>query len=56
MQTGAGSTACTTMTAPEALARQQIDRQLAACGWAVQDYRRIDPAAGGGNLFWRRRS
>jgi len=41
------------MTAPETLARQQIDRELAACGWAVQDYRRIDPAAGRGNLFWR---
>jgi len=36
------------MTAPEALARQQIDRQLAACGWAVQDYRRFDPGAGRG--------
>lgn len=39
------------MTAPEALARQQIDRQLAVCGWVVQDYRRFDPVAGHGNLF-----
>ena len=36
------------MTAPEALARQQIDRQLAISGWVVQDYRRFDPAAGRG--------
>jgi type I restriction enzyme R subunit len=36
------------MTAPEALARQQIDRQLAACGWAVQDYRQFNPATARG--------
>jgi type I restriction enzyme R subunit len=36
------------MTAPEALARQQIDRQLAACGWVVQDYRQFNPATARG--------
>jgi type I restriction enzyme R subunit len=36
------------MTEPEALARQEIDRQLATSGWVVQDYRRFDPAAGRG--------
>lgn len=33
---------------PEQLARQQIDAQLAACGWIVQDYRQFNPAAGRG--------
>jgi type I restriction enzyme R subunit len=36
------------MTAPEALARQQIDTQLTACGWVVQDYRRFNPATARG--------
>lgn len=36
------------MTAPEALARQQIDTQLAACGWVVQDYRQFNPATARG--------
>ncbi len=30
---------------PEQLARQQIDQQLAAAGWAVQDYRQFHPNA-----------
>ncbi len=33
---------------PEQLARQQIDAQLAVCGWVVQDYRQFNPAAGRG--------
>ena len=33
---------------PEQLARQQIDAQLTACGWVVQDYRQFNPAAGRG--------
>ena len=33
---------------PEQLARQQIDAQLVACGWVVQDYRQFDPSAGRG--------
>ena len=36
------------MTAPEALARQQIDTQLADSGWAVQDYRQFNPSAARG--------
>jgi type I restriction enzyme, R subunit len=32
-------------TQPEQLARQQIDQQLAAAGWAVQDYRQFHPNA-----------
>jgi type I restriction enzyme R subunit len=31
---------------PEQLARNQIDAQLAACGWVVQDYKRFNPGAG----------
>ena len=33
---------------PEQLARQQIDAQLVACGWVVQDYKPFDPSAGRG--------
>ena len=33
---------------PEQQARQQIDAQLAACGWVVQDYRQFNPSAGRG--------
>ncbi len=33
---------------PEAKARIEIDRQLVACGWAVQDYKRINLGAGRG--------
>lgn len=31
---------------PEQKARQDIDRQLDACGWIVQDYRSMNIAAG----------
>ena len=31
---------------PEQLSRQQIDEQLRACGWIVQDYKAIDFSAG----------
>ena len=33
---------------PEQLARQQIDAQLTACGWVVQDYRQFNPSASRG--------
>ena len=33
------------MTAPEQLARQQIDALLIAAGWAVQDFRQFNPSA-----------
>ncbi len=33
---------------PEQRARQQIDAQLAACGWVVQDYKQFNPSAGRG--------
>lgn len=33
---------------PEQLARQQIDSQLVACGWVVQDYRAVDFSAARG--------
>jgi len=33
---------------PEQQARQQIDAQLAACGWVVQDYKQFNPSAGRG--------
>jgi type I restriction enzyme R subunit len=33
---------------PEQQARQQIDAQLLASGWAVQDYTKIDFSAGRG--------
>ena len=33
---------------PEQQARAQIDAQLAACGWVVQDYRAVDFSAGRG--------
>lgn len=33
---------------PEALAREQIDEQLIACGWSIQNYKRIDSGAGRG--------
>lgn len=33
---------------PEQVARQQIDSQLIACGWIVQDYKAIDFSAGRG--------
>lgn len=32
----------------EQLARQQIDAQLVACGWLVQDYKQFNPSAGRG--------
>lgn len=31
---------------PEEKTRQEIDRQLDACGWAVQDYRQMNITAG----------
>jgi type I restriction enzyme, R subunit len=31
---------------PEEKARQEIDRQLKACGWIVQDYREMNISAG----------
>jgi len=34
--------------APEQRARQQIDAQLVASGWIVQDYKRFNPGAGRG--------
>jgi type I restriction enzyme, R subunit len=34
--------------APEQRARQQIDAQLIACGWIVQDYKAVDFSAGRG--------
>jgi type I site-specific restriction endonuclease len=33
------------INAPEQIARQQIDQQLQAAGWAVQDYRQFHPNA-----------
>ena len=33
---------------PEALARQQIDAQLVAAGWIIQDYKAVDFSAGRG--------
>jgi type I restriction enzyme, R subunit len=33
------------LNSPEQIARQQIDQQLAAAGWAVQDYRQFHPNA-----------
>ena len=46
---------------PEAEAREEIDRQLAACGWAVQDYAKNDQHVeevrqvfGKGNEFCRK--
>src|SRR5450759_4808937 len=33
---------------PEQLARQQIDAQLTACGWVVQNYKQFNAAAGRG--------
>ncbi|MBL9171386.1 MAG: DEAD/DEAH box helicase family protein [Verrucomicrobiales bacterium] len=33
---------------PERVARQQIDAQLSACGWVVQDYKSADFSAGRG--------
>ena len=33
---------------PEKLARRQIDAQLVACGWVVQDYKQFNPSAGRG--------
>ena len=33
------------MTTPEQQARQEIDRQLAQCGWLVQDYRAMNLSA-----------
>jgi type I restriction enzyme R subunit len=33
---------------PEQRARQQIDAQLVACGWVVQDYKQFNPSAGHG--------
>jgi type I restriction enzyme, R subunit len=31
---------------PEQQAREQIDAQLAACGWVIQDYKQFNPGAG----------
>ncbi len=36
------------MPSPEALAREQIDTQLTAAGWIVQDYKQFNAAAGPG--------
>ncbi len=36
------------MPTPEALAREEIDRQLAACGWIVQDHKAMNIMAGPG--------
>ena len=33
---------------PEQRARQQIDAQLVACGWNIQNYKQFNPAAGRG--------
>ena len=33
---------------PEDEARQEIDRQLAQCGWIVQDYKAMNISAGSG--------
>ena len=33
---------------PEQLARQQIDQQLEAAGWVVQDYKKLNLSAGVG--------
>ena len=33
---------------PEQRARPQIDAQLAACGWVVQDYNKFNPSSGRG--------
>ena len=33
---------------PEAAARQQIDAQLSAAGWVVQDYKQFNPSAARG--------
>lgn len=33
---------------PEQRARQQIDAQLIACGWVIQDYKQFNPSAGSG--------
>ena len=33
---------------PEAKARQEIDAQLTACGWVVQDFKTVDFSAGRG--------
>lgn len=45
--TGCGMSAEEYLT-PEARARMEIDRQLRACGWEVQDYKRINLGAGRG--------
>lgn len=36
------------MPTPEELARIEIDRQLAACGWLVQDHKAMNIMAGAG--------
>ncbi len=36
------------MAPPEEKARENIDRQLDQCGWAVQDYRQMNISAGAG--------
>jgi type I restriction enzyme, R subunit len=33
---------------PEKRARRQIDAQLTACGWVVQDYKAVELSAGRG--------
>lgn len=33
---------------PEQLARVQIDEQLRACGWVIQNYRAVDFSGGRG--------
>lgn len=36
------------MSTPEALARENIDKMLTACGWTLQDYKKLDLSAGRG--------
>ncbi|HEY2713791.1 MAG TPA: hypothetical protein VGI60_14850 [Chthoniobacterales bacterium] len=36
------------MPAPEELARQNIDKLLIACGWLIQNYKKLDLSAGRG--------
>lgn len=33
---------------PEQIARDNIDKQLNACGWLIQDKKRLNPSAGTG--------
>ena len=38
---------------PEQRARRQIDTQLAACGWVVQDFKSVDFSAAGRGIALR---